>query len=423
MEKKVYNERAKQLLSQKRFDELKVISKQMLAHDPLYANALLHHGIGLFETGDPEGFEWMKKAHAQDPENDYYLFVMAVSHTRDKKYTEALQYIKAALELDPENERYVCFTGEILTNSKQYKKAIPYFDDALQLDPQNADAFMNKAYCYTQLGEKQEAEKLIDEALAIDPEDDHLQYLAASAYYDLQQYKKSRALMKGYLVLDPRDEWARYTYLMAHHGWLSGKLFSPGSMKIIEKITLSVALLTACFQILFFAGIKLPPVIPLVSAYLAQFFILYILVRGFLTLFLVWRLNPQQRSDMLNPKHTGTILMYTGTITTMAAYLTDLVLRLPLTHIICFAVLHVFVFSLVIIYHKTLSRKKQWMFAAYFLLFSGSLYFLKYLHPIQFTALLAPATALVMVTNRIFLMNLAKSVLGFKEREEDAYSF
>lgn len=409
-----FDERANQLYVQQRFEDLKELSRKMLADDPEYAYAQVMYGMSLCSLGDRNGFEIMESALRLEPQNDYYHYLIAYERLGFGEYEMALEFIASALEINPLNERHHSFKAEVYFNMGDYETAIGHADKALEINPNYATAYSIKSRCYADLGNFAEAEKCLERAFQIDPDRQQTKYNASVVYRLQKKFDRSKETLRDFLGKDPRSRAAKAAYVISHQGKFFAVFFTPRVGRIMEKIAMTFAVLCIVLQILAIKHKDLT-VYATVANYITYVLMFYFYVYSFTPLVLVLKLKPIERNSIVQRSNIELMFAYTGLMLIALAMLTDLIFRNGITHFIYFTALHLFAY--VWWFNRTLLADKRPHQYAVAYMFGGifALIWLSSYDFIKVSSIMAPFAVGLAIMSRMFFIQVTKVLLGFKE--------
>jgi tetratricopeptide (TPR) repeat protein len=164
---------------------------------------------------------------AGDPNNTYFLSLLAEVNLQQDKLDTADNIINDAIGLAPDNPELFYIKSRISIHRDTLREAEKYIHQAIQLDPYNADYFALLANI--KLGRKQfdEALEIANRALDIDAENLLALNTRSTALNKLNRSEESFETIKGALREDPNN-----AYTHANYGW--GLLEKGDHIKALE---------------------------------------------------------------------------------------------------------------------------------------------------------------------------------------------
>lgn len=416
--------RIEQLANQGRYLDLRKYTAELLASDPEFSYALMFNGLSYCKMDDSSGFVIMERALAMEPDNGFYYFMVSHANATNshKNAERSLELIKKAIELRPNNIRYREFAGELLSQERQFEKALVYFDEALELDADNPVVHAEIAYCKCQLGFIEEAREGIEEALRQDPGSSRIHMLRAYIYYDFCEYEKSRDAMQFCLINRPDDVNIRYTYLMAHHGFVSGLFFRPTVIKFLQKLTIIIGCFATLIQLIVLCT-NLNQVWATTANYVTTFFIFYLFIRGFMSTFLVWRMQKTIRETMFIGRKAILATIYANVFIVTCAFIADLVFRSNLSHSVFWGLLHLSIIAAALFYRRLFSKRDKILTPIYFGISALALLLLLKYNFMVYSGMLLFFIGYLIGPYRNYFIRISKINLGFDKEGEDDFSF
>ena len=162
---KIIFQNALLLYKKNMLDEATQLFKQILEINPTHADSLYFLGIiAMDKRAFDVALTFLDKACLLNPQNQNYIFSLAVALQETGHFQEALSYFKQISHL-PETQNCI---GNIYRAQGLSSKAIKAFDTALEQNPEMVLAMINKASLLSELGKNQEALHLLEKAVQTD---------------------------------------------------------------------------------------------------------------------------------------------------------------------------------------------------------------------------------------------------------------
>lgn len=161
-----------------------------------------------------EAEQLLSSVLGEDPNNIYYLGLLAEVNLQLDKPDAAKQLIDSAIGISPDVPLLYYVRSRIALHQNNWEAAEKHINEAIALDPYDADYFALKAHIT--LGKKQfsEALHLADRALEIDPENLLALNTRSTALNKLDRSEESFETIEGALREDPNN-----AYTHANYGW------------------------------------------------------------------------------------------------------------------------------------------------------------------------------------------------------------
>ena len=142
----------------------------------LYAQALAGRAGELMAQSPNKAQALLRKAVAADPANTDAHLKLGLLHTRDKKYTQAIEHYQTAIRLNPQSAEAYFNLGYIYDSTGMYASAEEMLEQVVALKPAFQDkALFNLAVVRQKIGKRQESLAALEAAVAIRPENQKAQ--------------------------------------------------------------------------------------------------------------------------------------------------------------------------------------------------------------------------------------------------------
>lgn len=142
----------------------------------LYSQALASRAGELMTQSPNKAQALLRKAVAADPANTDAHLKLGLLHTRDKKYTQAIEHYQTAIRLNPQSAEAYFNLGYIYDSTGMYASAEEMLEQVVALKPAYQDkALFNLAVVRQKIGKRQESLAALEAAVAIRPENQKAQ--------------------------------------------------------------------------------------------------------------------------------------------------------------------------------------------------------------------------------------------------------
>jgi type II secretory pathway predicted ATPase ExeA/tetratricopeptide (TPR) repeat protein len=142
----------------------------------LYSQALAGRAGELMTQSPNKAQALLRKAVAADPANTDAHLKLGLLHTRDKKYTQAIEHYQTAIRLNPQSAEAYFNLGYIYDSTGMYASAEEMLEQVVALKPAFQDkALFNLAVVRQKIGKRQESLAALEAAVAIRPENQKAQ--------------------------------------------------------------------------------------------------------------------------------------------------------------------------------------------------------------------------------------------------------
>ncbi len=200
-------EKAENLLKEKNFSELLVLSEDVLVDNPndmiwLYYQARSYEGLGDYKKAI-EIFENILKDN--DIITNKIIFHYAVSLYEEKQYELSLQYFEVIDEEDDFFTDSLNFKGLILINIGQYEEALETFETLISLELTHTRGITNKAAALLKLERYDESLETIEKSLLIEPKDSAALAVKGDIFFHMGEFGNAEKFYTLSILENPEN--------------------------------------------------------------------------------------------------------------------------------------------------------------------------------------------------------------------------
>lgn len=314
-------ERAQQLVSTGRFAEAERELKNVLATDPERPDALALFAICKAEQGEvEEALSALGGAIRNQPDNDYFLYLNAFFHFKNRNFMESEKELRNAIAFNPNRADYFGLLSAIKQQQKDWGAALQYANEGLEKDGDNLQCLNARSTALHKLGRKEESYVTIKHALEQDPENEMTH--TNLGWSLLEQGKEKQALehFREALKLNPDYAYAKaglvealkaryifYKVFLKYAFWISN-MRAKGQWFVILGLYFGVKLLRIVADMNSTLGLILTPIIWLYFAFAISTWLIEPLSNLFLRLNVYGR-YALTREEILSSNFVATSLL------------------------------------------------------------------------------------------------------------------
>lgn len=169
---------AAEKLTQKDYDGVITMLKDVLAKDPKDANALYLVGMSYSKKQMyPEAIEVLTRVVQLAPKFPPAQFELAICYQNQGENDKALEHYQKTLELDPNNSDAAHNAGLILFGKNQVDEALALFERALELRPDDPSFLEMAGRCHINRGDFARAIEYLEKAKSGLADQERIQFL------------------------------------------------------------------------------------------------------------------------------------------------------------------------------------------------------------------------------------------------------
>ncbi len=204
------------LIQQQKYGEAERILRELLAKEPnnIYFLSLLAE-VHLQQENFEVAEKIIENAIGQSPENSHLFFIKARIAIEQETYDMAEQNIEEAIRLAPYTADYYAFLAHIKLSRKQFAKALELANKALEIDAENLLGLNTRSSALLKLNKKEASFETIEGALKEDPNNPYTHTNYGWMLLEKGNHKKALIHFKEALQNDPNFEYAQSGLLEA----------------------------------------------------------------------------------------------------------------------------------------------------------------------------------------------------------------
>ncbi len=208
---------ADQLRAAGRFQEADGLCCQILAHNPMQADAIFLRGLVAITAGRPDrGADLIRQAIAIDDRNpEFHANLGAALMMLDRK-AEGIAALERAVALEPRHPRANYNLGLACLVEKRLDAAERHLKQAIEVDPRNIEAGVSLSVVLSQKGEFAKAIPLLNEVLRKNPRHEHAWLNLGNAYYEQELYDEAIEAYRKLIEVAPQSPRGHYHLGMAY---------------------------------------------------------------------------------------------------------------------------------------------------------------------------------------------------------------
>lgn len=249
-------ERARLLLTQKRYRDAEQQAAAVLQFNPDDADALQIIGHCRLDTGNyADAIKLFERCLSVAPGEDYVHYLMAFAYYRVKNLDRAIEFLQSAISLNPYAPGYYGLFAYIRLDQNRYNDALQKANEGLTINAHDLGCLNARSHALFRLKNKDAAFDTIREALAVDPDDDFTHTNFGWHFMEAGKHKQAREHFRQALRINPNNDRARvgykeslkanlppYRWMLMFSLWLSAKS-KAGRWAVIIVIWACVQLL------------------------------------------------------------------------------------------------------------------------------------------------------------------------------------
>jgi len=230
------------LIRQKNFSEAEKILSDLLTTDPnnIYFLSLLAD-INLQQDKFDQATNIIDHAIGLSPDAPYLFYIKARIFAHQNKLGDAEKNIRQAIMLDPYDADYFAFLAHIKLARKQFNEALETANRALEIDAENLLALNTRSTALNKLNRSEESFETIQGALREDPNNAFTHANYGWGLLERGDHKKALEHFKEALKNDP-------TFSYAQSGMLEALKATSPVYRIFLKYTFWMGNLTSKYQ-------------------------------------------------------------------------------------------------------------------------------------------------------------------------------
>jgi tetratricopeptide (TPR) repeat protein len=206
-------ERARLLLSQRRYKDAETQAGVVLQQDPNDTEALQIIGhCRLDNKKYDEALKIFQQCIGQQPDDDYMLYLLAFCYYRKHEVDDAQKYLEQAIALFPYNAGYFSLLSNIHATERRYADALHAANQGLQINAEDIGCLNARSAALFRLNKKEEAYETINEALQVNPEDDYTHTNYGWHYLEKGKHKQAYEHFSEALRINPNNNAAKEGY-------------------------------------------------------------------------------------------------------------------------------------------------------------------------------------------------------------------
>lgn len=209
-------ERARLLLSQRRYKDAETQAGIVLQQDPNNADALQIIGHCRLDNKQfDEALKIFQQCIGIEPDNDYIHYLLAFCYYRKHEIDTSLKFLEQAIALFPYNAGYFSLLSNIYASQRNYADALHAANKGLQVNAEDIGCLNARSAALFRLNKKEEAYETINEALQVNPEDDYTHTNYGWHYLEKGKHKEAYGHFSEALRINPTNSAAKEGYKAA----------------------------------------------------------------------------------------------------------------------------------------------------------------------------------------------------------------
>ncbi|MEP6845982.1 MAG: tetratricopeptide repeat protein [Panacibacter sp.] len=211
-----YIERARLLLSQRRYKDAEIQAGIILQQDPNDAEALQIIGHCRLDNRQyDEALKIFQQCIGLKPDEDYVHYLLAFCYYRKHEVEKALKFLEQAIALFPYNAGYFSLLSNIHASERRYADALNAANMGLHINAEDIGCLNARSAALFRLNKKEEAYETINEALQVNPEDDFTHTNYGWHYLEKGKHKQALEHFSEALRINPNNNAAKEGYKAA----------------------------------------------------------------------------------------------------------------------------------------------------------------------------------------------------------------
>ncbi|QEC67138.1 tetratricopeptide repeat protein [Panacibacter ginsenosidivorans] len=206
-------ERARLLLSQRRYKDAETQAGIVLQQDPNDADALQIIGHCRLDNKQyDEALKIFQQCIGHQPDDDYVLYLIAFCYYRKHEIDAAQKYLEQAIAIFPYNAGYFSLLSNIHATERRYADALYAANQGLQINAEDIGCLNARSAALFRLNKKEEAYETINESLQVNPEDDYTHTNYGWHYLEKGKHKQAYEHFSEALRINPNNNAAKEGY-------------------------------------------------------------------------------------------------------------------------------------------------------------------------------------------------------------------